>query len=63
MSKFTALISKFAREDDGAALIEYTILIGIVAIAAVAAAAGIGGWIGPRWVALCTALAGAASCS
>jgi hypothetical protein len=29
------LIAKFAREEDGAAMIEYTVLIGIITVAAI----------------------------
>ena len=36
MSKFTSLVSKFVREDEGAALIEYSILIALISVAVVA---------------------------
>ena len=55
----TNLISRFAREEDGTALIEYTLLLGIVVVAVVANVNTIAAWIGPRWLALANALSGA----
>ena len=55
----TKLIAKFTKDEEGAALIEYTILLGVIAVAVVASAIWVGGWITPRWTALTAALAAA----
>lgn len=56
MSKFTTLVSKFANEDEGAALIEYSILIGLIAAAVIVSITAVGAWITGRWGSLVTAL-------
>lgn len=52
MSTFTTLVSKFAREDEGAALIEYSLLIGIITAAAVSTILLVGPKLGGYWTAL-----------
>jgi pilus assembly protein Flp/PilA len=56
MSKLKVLASRFVREDDGAALIEYSILIGLIAAAVITSIVAIGVWITGRWTALQAAL-------
>jgi pilus assembly protein Flp/PilA len=43
------LIAKFAREEDGAALIEYTVLLGIIAATVIVTIIGVGTWIDGQW--------------
>lgn len=43
------LLDNFAKNEDGAALIEYSILIGLIAVAVITAVTAIGGWITGRW--------------
>ena len=57
MSKFTALISKFAREDEGAALLEYTILLALITAAVVGSITALGTGLNTKWEAVCTAIA------
>jgi pilus assembly protein Flp/PilA len=56
MSKVLKLIEKLRRDEDGAALIEYTVLIGILVVAVIATIVAVGGWVDGRWTALNTAL-------
>ena len=56
MSKFVDLAKRLESDEEGAALIEYSILLGVIAVVCVAAAVAIGGWVGTKWTALCTAL-------
>lgn len=55
------LISKFAREEDGAAMIEYTILLGIITVAVIGTIITVGTWVGDQWEALESKLPAAAS--
>jgi pilus assembly protein Flp/PilA len=50
------LIAKFAREEDGAAMIEYTVLIGIITVAAIVSIGVVGTWVSGQWTALETKL-------
>lgn len=50
------LIAKFAREEDGAAMVEYTILLGIITVAVITSVIFVGGWVGTQWTALSGAL-------
>ena len=52
MSKIKALL----RDENGAAMIEYSILIGLIAAAVIAAVVAVGVWITARWTGLCGAL-------
>ena len=56
MSKAWSLIEKLRRDEDGAALIEYTVLLGILLIAVIGSIIGVGAWINQKWSALDTAL-------
>lgn len=46
------LIEKFRREEDGAAMIEYTVLLGIISVAVIASVIAVGGWVTGKWSAL-----------
>jgi pilus assembly protein Flp/PilA len=38
-----------ARDENGAALVEYTTLIGILVVAVIATILGVGGWVSGQW--------------
>jgi pilus assembly protein Flp/PilA len=61
MRKATEFLKRLGRDEEGTALIEYTILLGVIAVSVVATAVTVGAWIGPKWTALCNALPGAAA--
>ena len=50
------LMKKFARDEDGAALVEYTVLLGIMLVAVITTIGLVGGWMTTKWTALWTAL-------
>ena len=52
MSKTWKLIQKLGRDEDGAALIEYTVLLGILVVAVIGTIVAVGGWISNRWTLL-----------
>jgi pilus assembly protein Flp/PilA len=58
MTRFLIMARQFRDDENGAAMVEYSILIGIIAGAAILAILAIGGWVSGRFTGLCTALAG-----
>jgi pilus assembly protein Flp/PilA len=56
MSKVVKLFSEFLKDEDGAALIEYTVLLGILLIAVIATIGLVGTWVSKQWLALDKAL-------
>ena len=50
------LIKQLKRDENGASLIEYTVLLAILLVAVIAVIAGVGGWILNQWSTLNTAL-------
>jgi pilus assembly protein Flp/PilA len=46
------LVLKLGRDEEGAALIEYTVLLGILLVAVIATIALVGTWINGKWTAL-----------
>jgi pilus assembly protein Flp/PilA len=47
-------LRKFVRDDSGAALIEYTVLLAILVIAVITTISAVGGWVNSKWTALNT---------
>jgi pilus assembly protein Flp/PilA len=64
MRKATEFLKRLGRDEEGTALIEYTILLGVIAVAVITSAVTIGAWVTGKWSALCNALPGvtAGSC-
>jgi pilus assembly protein Flp/PilA len=58
MQQFRRLVRKLSRDEQGAALVEYTVLLGIMLVAVIATISLVGGWINTKWSALWTALSG-----
>jgi pilus assembly protein Flp/PilA len=50
------LIKGLGRDKEGAALVEYTVLLGIMLVAVIGTISLVGGWISGRWMALWSAL-------
>jgi pilus assembly protein Flp/PilA len=50
------LKDRFAKDEGGAALIEYSVLIGLITVAAVVTIGLVGTWVAGRWTALNAAL-------
>ena len=49
MSKTWKLMQKLGRDEDGAALIEYTVLLGILILTVIISITTVGGWINTQW--------------
>ena len=58
MKKLMTVARQFRDDDNGAAMVEYSILIGIIAAASIVAVIAIGGWVGSQFTGLCTKLNG-----
>ena len=52
LSGLKPVLNRFKKDEDGAALIEYTVLLGILLIAVIAIIVAVGGWISGEWSAL-----------
>jgi pilus assembly protein Flp/PilA len=50
------MIKKFLKDDDGAALLEYTVLLGILLVAVITTIGTVGTWINGKWLALAAGL-------
>ena len=56
MKSISKFIGQLHNDEGGAALVEYTALVGIVVAAGVGFAAAVGGWVAGEWTGLCTAI-------
>jgi len=56
MRRFVKFIAKLRSDEDGASLIEYTVLLAILLVAVIAVIAGVGQWISTQWASLSTAI-------
>jgi pilus assembly protein Flp/PilA len=52
MRKIATLMQSLVRDQEGAALIEYTVLLGILLVAVIATIALVGTWVSGKWTAL-----------
>lgn len=50
------LVDQLKSDENGAALIEYTVLLGIMLVAVIAIITGVGGWITTQWASLSSAI-------
>jgi pilus assembly protein Flp/PilA len=50
------LIKRLGQDENGAALVEYTVLLGVMLVAVVGTIVLVGGWVNTKWTALLTAL-------
>ena len=50
------LVKQLASDEEGAALVEYTVLLGIMLVAVITTIGLVGGWMSTKWTALWTAL-------
>ena len=61
MRKALEVVKKFSKDEEGAALIEYTVLLGVLIVTVVASIGLVGGWVQGKWAAFCGALTGVAN--
>ena len=58
MSNLVARVRGFAKDESGASLIEYSILIGLITVAVIGLISGIGDWVISQWSALSSGVNG-----
>jgi pilus assembly protein Flp/PilA len=63
MSKIVSVLKRLSRDEEGTALLEYSILLGVIAVAAITAAVAVGSWSSGKWATLCASLPGATGCT
>ena len=56
MRSIVNLIKQLKNDEDGAPLIEYTVLLAILLVAVITIIGAVGGWINGRWAALNNAI-------
>jgi pilus assembly protein Flp/PilA len=54
-SNISNLVARFAKDESGAALLEYSILIGLITAGVIGFVTGAGSWVNTKWQALATA--------
>jgi pilus assembly protein Flp/PilA len=52
MSQIVKLVRRLGEDQKGAALIEYTVLLGILVVAVIALIIAVGNWVNGKWAAL-----------
>ena len=57
MKRITAFLDYFAADESGATMVEYTILIGLITVVAIALIAAVGTWVQNAWTSVNTTLA------
>ena len=56
MSKLINRFRRLSKDDSGASLIEYSILIGLITVAVIAIISGVGSWVVSQWSGLSASL-------
>ena len=56
MTKALNAIKRFAADEEGTALMEYTILLGILVVAVITIIGTLGTWITAQWTKLCNSV-------
>ncbi|MEX0808952.1 MAG: Flp family type IVb pilin [Dongiaceae bacterium] len=49
------MLRRFVKDESGASLIEYSILIGLITVLVIGLITGVGGWVESQWNALTSA--------
>ena len=58
MERSMQRIKRLYKDEQGAALVEYTVLLGVMLVAVIGTIVLVGGWVNTKWVTLLTALSG-----
>jgi pilus assembly protein Flp/PilA len=61
MREAIKVLKRFVKDEDGAALIEYTVLLGVLVVAVIATIGLVGNWVKGQWTSLCTSVGAATS--
>jgi len=62
MTKLLGLVKRLNKDEQGAALIEYTVLLGVLLVSVIATIGLVGTWINGKWTALVCSLSNAGGC-
>lgn len=62
MKTLMNIAKRFHEDEDGAAMVEYTILLGIITVAVIATIVTVGAWVSTQWTTLCSDLPGHGTC-
>lgn len=62
MKTLANIAGRFRQEEDGAAMVEYTVLIGIITVATIGLIAAVGTWVSGAWGDLCGDLKTGTAC-
>jgi pilus assembly protein Flp/PilA len=62
MTKTLELVKRLGKDEEGAALIEYTVLLGVLLVAVIGTIGLVGNWVSTKWTALACSLSNAGSC-
>ena len=57
-AKVDNVFVRLARDEDGTALLEYTILLGIIVVAVITTVVTVGTWTSGKWTSFCNSLPG-----
>jgi pilus assembly protein Flp/PilA len=57
MAKLIRYLDRFAADESGATMVEYTILIGLITVVAIALIASVGTWVKNAWTVVNSTLA------
>jgi pilus assembly protein Flp/PilA len=52
MKKLMTMTRQFRDDENGAAMVEYTILLGIITVAVIGTIVTVGTWVGNKWTVL-----------
>ena len=50
------LLTRLRKDEDGATMVEYSVLIGVITVGVIALVIQVGTWVTAEWTALCGAL-------
>jgi pilus assembly protein Flp/PilA len=56
MAKLVRVLNKIRKDEDGATLVEYTMLLAIIVVAVIGTLTTVGSWVNNQWLTLCKAL-------
>jgi pilus assembly protein Flp/PilA len=62
MTKLWGFLARLRKDEKGATMIEYSILIGIITAAVISLIIAMGGYVVSQWTLLCSAAAPAGGC-
>jgi pilus assembly protein Flp/PilA len=50
------LLTRLSKDEEGAAMVEYSVLVGIITVGVIALVVRVGAWVTAEWTTLCTTL-------